>query len=47
MGAQFVNGSVNPIFAIAKEIGVLDKPISDTEHIDAAQFIYGNQPIDE
>ncbi|CAI4229571.1 unnamed protein product [Auanema sp. JU1783] len=46
MGAQFINGTDNPIYEIAQRVGVLSDPVSDTAHFDEAEFLVGNQPVD-
>uniref|UniRef100_A0A1I7WYX0 Amino_oxidase domain-containing protein n=1 Tax=Heterorhabditis bacteriophora TaxID=37862 RepID=A0A1I7WYX0_HETBA len=45
MGAQFINGAKNPIYKIAKELGVITEIVSDTAHLEHAEFLTGNQSI--
>ncbi|KAJ1352472.1 hypothetical protein KIN20_008812 [Parelaphostrongylus tenuis] len=45
MGAQFINGAKNPIYQIASALGVVSNIVSDTAHLDVADYLIGNQRI--
>ncbi|CAJ0591723.1 unnamed protein product [Cylicocyclus nassatus] len=45
MGAQFINGADNPMHEIATKLGVLGQAVSDTAHVENAEYLIGNQPI--
>lgn len=46
MGAQYINGAENPIYKIAKSLGVIDEVVSDAAHLDNAEYLIGDQPVD-
>lgn len=45
MGAQYINGADNPIYKIAAEIGVIAEIVSDTAHVENAEYLIGTQSI--
>uniref|UniRef100_A0AC34F574 Amine oxidase domain-containing protein n=1 Tax=Panagrolaimus sp. ES5 TaxID=591445 RepID=A0AC34F574_9BILA len=47
LGAQYIDGNKNPLFDIAKNLGVVDYTVEDYEHLDISEIRYGNCPIQE
>ncbi|KHJ85420.1 amine oxidase [Oesophagostomum dentatum] len=45
MGAQFINGAGNPIYKIAEKLGVIAETVSDTAHVENAEYLVGEQPV--
>ncbi|CAD6186884.1 unnamed protein product [Caenorhabditis auriculariae] len=46
MGAQFINGAQNPLYKIAEKLDLLAEVVSDTAHVDKANYMHGQQKID-
>ncbi|GMT10460.1 hypothetical protein PFISCL1PPCAC_1757, partial [Pristionchus fissidentatus] len=46
-GAQFINGAHNPIYDIAKELGVVSEEFGDLEHLDEPRFLYGDCEVNK